>query len=61
MKHDNLMQWTGDLCQILSLRSTQVTVVQSTRETGDIDGGQKDALLRRTNKKKLSGIQITAI
>ena len=28
---------TGGLCPILSLRSTHVSIVQSTRETGDID------------------------
>ena len=37
MKHGHLMQWTVDLRPILSLRSTHVTIVQSTRETGDID------------------------
>ena len=36
MKHGHLMQWTVDLRPILSLRSTHVTIVQSTRETGDI-------------------------
>ena len=36
MKHGHLMQWTADLRPILSLRSTHVTIVQSTRETGDI-------------------------
>ena len=29
------MQWIVDLRPILSLRSTHVTIVQSTRETGD--------------------------
>ena len=36
MKHEHLMQWTKNLRPILSLRSTHVTIVQSTRETGDI-------------------------
>ena len=36
MKHLHLMQWTVDLGPILSLRLTHVTIVQSTRETGDI-------------------------
>ena len=37
MKHRHLMQWTGSLIPVLSLRSTHVTIVQSTRETRDID------------------------
>ena len=37
MKHGHLMQWTVDHRPILFLRSTHVTIVQSTRETGDIN------------------------
>ena len=31
-----VMKHAIDLCPILSLRSTQVTIVRSTRETGDM-------------------------
>ena len=37
MKHRHLMQWTGSLIPVLSLRSTHITAVQGTRETGDIN------------------------
>ena len=37
MQHRLLMQYTGGLIPILSLRSTQVTIVRSTGETGNIN------------------------
>ena len=36
MKHGHLMQQTGGLCPILTLRSTHITIVRSIKETGDI-------------------------
>ena len=38
MKRRHLMQQTGGLIPILSLKSTQVNIVRSTRETGNIYG-----------------------
>ena len=53
MKHRHLMQETGGLIPILSLRSTHVTIVQSTTETGDING------LKHGWKRLLSCLVIT--
>ena len=36
MKRRHLMQYTGGFIPILYLRSTQVTIVRSSRETGNI-------------------------
>ena len=36
MKHGHLMQRLEIFVQFLSLRSTQVTILRNTRETGDI-------------------------
>ena len=44
------MQWTGSLIPVLSLRSTHATIVQSTRETGDIDSPPERGKSQLTKK-----------
>ena len=55
MKHRHLMQETGGLIPILSLRSTRVTIVQSTKETGDING------LKHGRQRLSSCLNITTV
>ena len=59
MKHRHLMQQTGGICPILSLRSTHVTILPCTRETGDIhrDGVFPNTMYRKYLHTKVYGVK----